>query len=106
MIKKRNDKIRAQLEKALLYMEANLSEKLTAREIAEHAHLSPFHFQRLFSAYMGEPVSHFFLTRRLEKSAQILSETPETNLLELALDIGFETHSSFSKSFKKHFGIS
>lgn len=87
-------------------MENNLSSNLTAREIAGHAHLSPFHFQRLFSAYMGEPVSHYFLTRRLEKAAQTLAETPETNLLDLALNIGFETHSSFSKAFKKKFGIS
>lgn len=105
MLDKRNDKIRAQLEKALLYIESNLSNNLTAGEIAKHAHLSPFHFQRLFSAYMGEPVGHYCLTRRLEKSAQILAEIPGINLLDLALDVGFETHSSFSKTFKKHFGI-
>ena len=89
-----------------MYIEDNLSKNLRASDIARHAHLSPFHFQRLFSAYLGEPVSQYILSRRLEQAAKLLSTSSKINILELALDSGFDTHSSFSKSFKKRFTVS
>ena len=103
---KTNDRIRMRIEKAVLYIEDNLSINLRASDIARHAHLSPFHFQRLFSAYLGEPVSQYILSRRLERAARSLSASNAINILELALDSGFDTHSSFSKAFKKKFTVS
>jgi AraC family transcriptional regulator len=103
---KTNDRIRGRIEKAVLYIEDNLSINLRASDIAKHAHLSPFHFQRLFSAYLGEPVSQYILSRRLERAARLLSTSNAINILELALDSGFDTHSSFSKAFKKRFAVS
>jgi hypothetical protein len=41
---KTNDRIRGRIEKAVLYIEDNLSINLRAPDIAKHAHLSPFHF--------------------------------------------------------------
>jgi AraC family transcriptional regulator len=105
MAKLLKDRTRARLEKALLYIDAHLSQNLSAMDLAEHAHLSPFHFQRLFSAYLGEPTNKYILNRRLERAAKTLSQNEDTNILELALDVGFETHSAFSKAFKQHFDI-
>jgi AraC family transcriptional regulator len=97
---------RAKIAKAAQYIEDNLSEGLRAFDIARYAHLSPFHFQRLFSAYMGEPVSQYIAARRLEKAALGLKECSNANILQLALDSGFQSHSAFSKAFKKQFGLS
>lgn len=100
-----NDKSRAKITKAALYIENNLAEPLRASDIAEHAHLSPFHFQRLFCAYMGEPINQYVVARRLESAALQLVSCSNTNLLQLALDSGFKTHSSFSKAFRKQFSV-
>ncbi len=100
-----NDRIRARIEKAVLFIEDNLSTNLRVADVAKNAHLSPFHFQRLFSAYLGEPVSQYILCRRLERAANILSKKTTVNLLKLALESGFDTHSSFTKAFKKRFGV-
>ncbi|SDX76537.1 AraC-type DNA-binding protein [Ruegeria halocynthiae] len=103
---KTEDKNRAKITKAALYIEENLSATLRASDIAKYAHLSHFHFQRLFCAYMGEPVSQYVTARRLEAAAIGLKNCSSVNLLQLSLDCGFQTHSAFSKAFKKQFGVS
>ena len=99
------DRNRAKIAKAVLYIEDNLSDSLRASDIAKHAHLSPFHFQRLFCAYMGESINQYTAARRLEGAALKLVHHPDANLLHLALDSGFQTHSAFSKAFRKQFNV-
>ncbi|CCO46338.1 hypothetical protein VIBNISOn1_1750010 [Vibrio nigripulchritudo SOn1] len=97
---------RRKLQSALLFIEENLNKRLTAAQVSEHANLSSFHFQRLFCAYLGESLSQYVLHRRLERSAQRLISDFESSIIDIALDSGFETHSAFSRAFKKHFDIS
>lgn len=99
------DRNRAKIAKATLHIENNLAEPLRVSEIAKHANLSAFHFQRLFSAYRGEPISQYISARRLERAAIELTRNPNVNLLQLGLDSGFQTHSAFSKAFKRQFGV-
>ena len=98
-------RVRQQVEKAILFIEAHLDERLTALQVAEHAHVSEFHFQRLFSAYMGETLSQYILHRRLELAAAKIVMHSSMGVAEIAVKSGFETHSAFSRAFKKHFGI-
>jgi AraC-like DNA-binding protein len=99
-------RIRKQLEKSLQYIDAHLGEKITVYEVADVACISIFHFQRLFSAYLGETVSQYILHRRLELAAQTIVNQKKLKLADLARKSGFETHSAFSRAFKKHFTIS
>ncbi|MGF1710214.1 helix-turn-helix domain-containing protein [Vibrio kagoshimensis] len=101
-----SDRTRKKLEKALLFIEKNIEEKISAEQIAEHAMLSPFHFQRLFSAHLGESVGQYVLHRRLELAANSLSTQPTLGVLDIALKSGFETHSAFSRAFRQHFQVS
>ncbi|WP_445327169.1 AraC family transcriptional regulator [Yoonia sp. GPGPB17] len=51
-----------------------------------------------------EPLYHRAL--KLEVAALALARNPKTNVLQLALECGFQTHSAFSKAFRKQFGVS
>ncbi|MCP4314875.1 MAG: AraC family transcriptional regulator [Hyphomicrobiales bacterium] len=95
---------RARLERALLFVEEALTEQLTIERIARHAHLSPFHFQRLFMAHMGETVGGYVSSRRLEYAARRIRQAPDDKMIAIALDCGFETPSAFSRAFRRHFG--
>jgi len=97
---------RHKLEHALLFIEKNLDKKLSAELIAQHACLSSFHFQRMFSALLGESISQYVLHRRLEVSARKLLAQPDLGILDIALCSGFETHSAFTRAFKQQFSIS
>lgn len=98
-------RVRQQLEKALLYIDEHLEEKLTVIDVAKESHMSDFHFQRVFSAYMGESLSQYTLTRRLELAAKKLLSQKSLPIAEVALTSGFEGHSNFTRAFKKHFGL-
>ena len=96
----------ARLNTAITFIEANLSEKLTLEIVAEKAHFSPFHFHRLFKIIVDETVNNFINRKRIEKAAAYLLHQKEKNITEIAENLGFSNLSSFSKSFKKFYGIS
>ena len=43
----------ARVAKAIEYIEQNFKQQPSLAEIAEHVHLSPTHFQRIFSEWAG-----------------------------------------------------
>lgn len=100
------DHHRARIQKALVFIDQNLSAKFTVIDIAEAAHFSEYHFHRLFPAYTGESIHGYVRARRLEKAVLLMRDNPDIRLLDIALNVGFETHSAFTRAFKQHFGAS
>ena len=73
------------------------------KQLSEVACYSKFHFNRIFSEYMGESVYQYIKRLRLEKSAELLMGNSNISITDVALMCGFENSSSFAKSFKNHF---
>ncbi len=104
--KRRRQEYWARINRAVDYIESHLQEELTLEKIARAAFFSPFHFHRIFSALMGEPVSQFVQRIRLEKAAALLRTHPRTSVTRVAHDVGYRNHASFSRAFKATFGVS
>ena len=75
------------IEKAIKFIEKNFSSQPDLKEIADHIGLSEYHFQRLFSRWVGISTKRFlqFLTKEyakqlLEGSANLLDVTYEAGL--------------------------
>lgn len=75
------------VEEAIRYLADRFSDQPGLGEVAEHVHLSPFHFQRLFKRWAGTTPKRFlqFLTveyakRRLEESGSVLDASLEAGL--------------------------
>jgi len=96
----------ARINNAILYIETHLSEKLILSDIAKEAYFSPFHFHRIFSLVVGETVNNFIARLRIEKAANFLIHQKEISITEVSEIIGFTSLSSFSRAFKKFYGIS
>lgn len=96
----------ARINNAILYIENHLSEKLLLNDIAAKAYFSPFHFHRIFSLVVGETVNNFIIRKRIEKAAGFLMRQKETPITEVSEILGFTSLSSFSRAFKKFYGIS
>jgi AraC family transcriptional regulator len=88
------------------YINTHISEDLPLARLAEVAGFSTFHFHRIFKTCMGENLNSFVVRQRLERAAALLRSSPQTSLTQIALDCGFDSLSDFSRTFKKHFGIS
>jgi AraC family transcriptional regulator len=94
------------LNTAIKYIEENISEKLSLEIVAEKAFFSPFHFHRLFKVIVGETLHSFITRKKIEKAASFLLHQKSKSVTEVATDVGFTSISSFSRSFKKFYGIS
>ena len=93
------------IQKALVYIEANLTENLEVREIAKHAHLSPFYFQRIFAALCGISVGEYIRSRRLALAGEELAGS-DSKVIDVAAKYGYESPDSFGRAFQRFHGIS
>ena len=91
------------VRKVMLYIESHLDEQLELQKLAKIAAFSPFHFYRIFRSLVGESLSEYLRRLRLDRAALQL-RAGQKNIITIALEAGYETHSSFSKAFKKHLG--
>lgn len=92
------------IQKSIEYIEENIKNNITVGELAYQAGFSPYHYYRVFHAYMGMPVMEYVRKRRFTYAIADLAAGRK--LIDIALDYGFDTHAGFTKAFKKVYGIS
>jgi AraC family transcriptional regulator len=92
------------IERSIDFIERNLREDLTLRQIAAEAYFSPYHYHRIFSGMAGDSVGEYIRKRRLTEAAQELIGSSK-RVIDIALDFGFQSQEAFSRSFKKLFGL-
>jgi len=94
-----------QIKKSIEYIEKNLSEEIKLNEIAKQSYFSEYHFHRLFHKTVGAPVMDYVRKRRLFEASKELVETEE-KITDIALKYQFSSEESFSRAFKKLYGLS
>ncbi|GAA0414846.1 methylated-DNA--[protein]-cysteine S-methyltransferase [Cocleimonas flava] len=75
------------IEAAILFIKENFQQQPSLDEIAAHVHLSPFHFQRLFTDWAGISPKQFLQYTSINYAKQILKESQST-LLEVSEKTG------------------
>ena len=88
---------------ALKYINAHYEESLTLEKVAGKVHLNPAYLSSLFKKEIGVGFTEYLNKIRVEESKKLLKNRQIT-ILEVALSVGFENHSYFSKVFKTHVG--
>lgn len=94
-----------QLTRVLVHVQTHLEGGLSVGGLAGVAKLSPFHFEREFKRLVGEPVKSHITRLRLERAAFRLL-LHEDKVLSIALSNGFNNHETFSRAFRRRFGVS
>lgn len=79
------------IEQAIQYLEENFQRQPELDEVAEKVHLSPFHFQRLFTEWAGISPKRFLQFLTVDFLKQKLHETK--NLSEAAESAGLSSQS-------------
>ena len=75
------------IAEAIEYIKLNFKEQPNLDEVAKKVHLSPFHFQRLFSEWAGTSPKKFLQYTTVEYAKKILKENQAT-LFETAHETG------------------
>jgi AraC-like DNA-binding protein len=80
-----------------------LDEGLDGRAVAARAMLSPFHFNRLVRAGIGEPPAAFRRRLLLERAAWQLGRGVST--LDASIEAGYDAAEAFSRAFTRAHGV-
>ncbi len=105
MTKIRQDYIK-RINRVLDHIEHNLDADLSLDALADIAAYSAFHFHRVFSTLVGENLNQYVNRKRIERISAILLSGTDKAIKELAYTYGFNSESSFSRAFKKFYGVS
>ena len=90
----------------LLFIDENLDSELSLETVANIGFYSPFHFHRIFKAITNETLNSYITRKRIEKTASILLHQKDVSITELSFQYGFNSNSSFTRTFKKFYGLS
>ena len=87
------------------YIRNHINEPIDRETLAAVAGFSIPHFHRVFTAHLGESAVSYVRRLRMERAARKL-RMGAVDITEIALAAGYDSHASFSKAFKKQFGMS
>ncbi len=91
------------VQKAIIYIDANLSGTLTLSSVAKAENLSAGYLSSLFSSEVGMTITDFIAKRRIRYASHLLRST-NLQIQTISQHCGIFDLQYFSKFFKKHTG--
>ena len=95
---------RQKINQVIDYISANLHTPLPIGTLAAQINVSERQLLRIMRSALDEPLATYVARQRIER-AVLYMQTEEMNLANLAVSVGYDNPQSFSKAFKKQFGI-
>lgn len=92
------------IKEAMAYIQENITEQLSLREVASHVHLNPSYFSVLFKEQTNLTFSEYVTRKKLQNAKKILLTT-NLPVEEIAEQVGYQTGKYFIKIFKEYEGI-
>jgi AraC-like DNA-binding protein len=94
------DEHRRMIDNVVAYLQKNHTEKISVKELLGIAHLSEFHFLRLFKKYTGVGPYEYLINYRINKSKDLLRGTG-LSVEDIAYKVGFRNVNNYIRDFKK-----
>lgn len=92
------------LQNAVNYIEENLGSPIRLADVSKAAFSSLSYFHRIFYFTTGLTVKEYIRKRRLSQAAYQLHCTG-LPITEIAFSAGYEAPETFTRAFKKHYGV-
>ena len=81
------------------------SNHVNVDELASALAMSTSQFRRRLSAVTGETPQGYITNIRMQKARHLLDTTPDMPILDVAKGCGYDDQSSFTRAFKRFFGV-
>ena len=95
---------RRRLNVVLDFIEENLSQRITLRDLAGLAGVGVRHFERAFRQALGVPPYQYVLQRRVAEAQQLLLSKPKVTVSEVAARFGFSSSHHLASAFRRETG--
>ncbi|AFI27099.1 AraC family transcriptional regulator [Bacillus sp. JS] len=92
------------MNRALQYIEENLTHDIDFKEAAKLAFCSEYHFKRMFSFLAGISLSEYIRRRRLTLAAFELKDS-HAKVIDIAIKYGYNSPDSFTRAFQNLHGV-
>lgn len=93
------------LQKGEDYMDMHFAENITVTDVAKYIDINRSHFTTAYTKKTGMTPSKYIYKLRMEKAIELITDDSHT-ITEIALTLGYSDLYSFSRAFKKYYGIS
>ena len=93
------------LSRVTAYIHDHLADELDLNRLAEVAHLSPFHWHRVYQALYGETIAATVRRLRLSRGSGYLANT-NLSIAQVARKCGYPNAQSFTRAFTTVYGMS
>lgn len=93
------------IQRSLDWIESNLHRKIHLEDVALASNFSKFHFHRIFQRTISMSVDDYIRMRRLASASVKLIHSDE-RIIDIAIEVQFNSQEAFSRSFKKVYGLS
>ena len=93
------------IRRVLLYIEANLENRIRNSDLAAVACLSVFYFNGVFRTTVGHSPHDYVIRRRVERAKHLMLSTDKT-LAEIAAECGLTDQPHFTRLFRRFVGES
>jgi AraC family transcriptional regulator len=90
--------------RAIEFVEAHLQAEIAVADVADAISYSLYHFCRIFNKIVHHTPYDYLIRRRLSEAARELVET-DKRIIDLAFDYQFNSSETFSRAFKRMFGV-
>jgi AraC family transcriptional regulator len=97
------DSWRVRMQRVTDWLVNHLDQPFDLDRLAELAYFSPYHFHRVYSSVMGEPIAETVRRMRLHRAAVMLS-TSEQAVAAIAKKAGYGSVQAFGRAFREHYG--
>lgn len=92
------------IKNVLNYISENYTNPITIKELAEISNFSEYHFMKFFKKYIGLTAIEYINNYRLVMASKLLIET-DKSIMDISLEIGFNSVSYFNKLFKNTYNV-
>lgn len=92
------------VEQVGIYIETHIGEPITLDQLADHVHMSKYHFLRKFKELTGVTIHTFIVNKRLIRACAYIREG--RSITQVSADTGFADYSSFLRNFRAAYGVS
>lgn len=92
------------IQNAIRFIQQNVCEHITAKDVAEHTGFSRSYFSTYFKKELGFSVNAFIMRCKMEEAKQLLKYT-DRSVSVISSYLCFSSQSHFQTAFKKQFGV-
>jgi len=102
--RRRHEEHRDLADRTRAILAGRFREPLRLAGLAQALHVSPFHLSRVFRQQTGLTLRRYLVRLRLLAAMPLARDA--ASLSQLALELGFSSHSHFTSAFRQEFGLS